>query len=208
KTDIAYNSLTTPRGGQYQLTLPDGTKVWLNAASSIRYPTAFTEHERQVKITGEAYFEVAKDAHKPFIVTVDNMEVKVLGTRFNINAYADETTINTTLLEGSVKVVSSTDNIRSLILNSGQQVQLDKVGQMELVKNADVGEVSAWKKGLFVFHSDELPAIMRRLSRWYDVEVEYKNNTVPTTHFTGAIQRDVNISEVLKMFELTGGVRF
>src|SRR5699024_10159831 len=121
-------------------------------------------------------------------------------------AYADEAAIKTTLLEGKVKVIS--DHNHSFILNPGQQAQWTKEGQMKLVKNVDVEEVSAWQRGLFVFHGDKLPAIMRRLARWYDIQVEYKNNEVPTTHFTGAIQRNVNISKVLKMFELTGGVQF
>lgn len=208
KGSLQYNILATPRGGQYQLRLSDGTKVWLNAASSIRFPTAFTGKERQVEITGEAYFEVAQDAYKPFIVTVRNMQVMVLGTQFNVNAYSDETVIKTTLVEGKVKVQSLNSQGNSDVMTPGQQIQLEKNGQMKLIRDADVSEEVAWKNGLFVFHNDDLPAIMRRLARWYKVEVAYKNSKVPVSHFTGAIRRQENISKVLNMLELTGGANF
>ncbi len=208
KGKVEYNSLATPRGGQYQLRLPDGTKVWLNASSSIRYPTAFTAKQRLVEVKGEVYFEVAKNAEKPFVVRVGDMRVHVLGTHFNVNAYRNEAYITTTLLEGKVSVgtVRSPDN--TLVLVPGQTASLNKEGEMRLNKNADLDEVVGWKNGLFVFHHDDLPAIMRRLSRWYDIQVEYKNGIIPANHFTGTIRRSENISKVLKMLELTGGAHF
>lgn len=208
QTAVQYNTLSTPRGGQYRLQLPDGTKVWLNAASSIHYPTAFTGKDRQVEITGEAYFEVAQEATRPFIVTAGNMEVKVLGTHFNINAYENETSINTTLLEGKVQIESLTDQKQAKIITPGQMVKLNRAGEMKLVRRADVEEEVAWKNGLFIFHNDDLQSVMRKLARWYDVQVDYKENSVPESHFTGAIKRQENISKVLKMMELTGGARF
>lgn len=234
---VTFNTLTTPNGGQYQLVLPDGTKVWLNAASSIRYPTAFTGKERIVEITGEAYFEVAplsqplspkeRGGPVPFIVKKGDVEIKVLGTHFNVNAYENEAVMKITLLEGLVRVSQTTHNTQrttdntqqitdntqqithnSQIIKPGQQVQLNKNGEMKLVKKADIEKVIAWKNGLFVFHNDDLATIMRRLERWYDVEVEYRENKRTSSHFTGAVRRQVNLSEVLKMLELTGGAHF
>lgn len=204
---VAYNTLSTPRGGQYQLLLPDGTKVWLNAASSIRYPTAFIGKERRVEVSGEAYFEVANDPSRPFIVEKNKVEIQVLGTHFNVNAYADEATIKVTLLEGSVRVSQRTTD-HSQLLRIGQQAQLNKEGGITLIKNADIDEIMGWKNGLFVFHNDDLPSIMRRLERWYNVTVDYEGNKMISSHFTGAIRRQVNLSEVLRMLELAGGVHF
>lgn len=200
-----YNTLATPRGGQYQLQLPDGTHVWLNAASSIRYPTAFTGAVREVAVTGEVYFEVAKDRAHPFVVTVGAMQVRVLGTHFNINAYPDETSVKTTLAEGSVQVQLNGGG-HGVVMRPGQQARLDKTGRISLVPDADLDETLAWKNGLFVFHSDALPVIMRRLARWYDVDVEYKDSVIPAAHFTGTVRRQENISKMLHMLELTGGV--
>lgn len=214
--EVQYNTLTTPRGGQYQLILPDGSKVWLNAASSIRFPTAFTGKKREVKITGEVYFEIAEDARTPFIVKKGNTKIQVLGTHFNVNAYGDEGKMKVTLLEGKVKVTAKKGS--SALLRPGEQAILQQergklagshTAQGIMVKkNVDLDETMAWKKGLFVFHNDGLVAIMRRLQRWYDIQVEYKNGKVTNSHFTGAIRRDVNLSEVLKMLELTGGAHF
>lgn len=210
---ISFNTLTTPRGGQFRLKLPDGTLVWLNAASSIRYPTAFAGRERKVNMSGEAYFEVAADASKPFIVSISSVPdspeeetIKVLGTHFNINDYPDESTIKTTLVEGSIMVRSAAG--KGTVLTPGQQAQLGRNGQMKVVRHADVSETVAWKDGLFVFHQDDLPAIMRRLTRWYDIDVQYSKGAMPTAHFTGAVSKKENLSEVLKMLQLTGGARF
>lgn len=201
-----YNTLTTPRGGQYQVRLPDGTKVWLNAASSIRYPVAFTGKERRVEITGEAYFEVWPNAARPFMVTAGNMQVKVLGTHFNINAYTDEASVKATLLEGSISVKAA--NGPAVAVTPGQQAQLSKEGEIRLIKKADVDEAVAWKKGLFVFHSADLPAVMRELTRWYDVEVIYKDSYMSGYHFSGTIRRQEELPKILKMLELTGGIHF
>lgn len=202
---VEYNVLTTPIGGQFQIRLQDGTKVWLNAASSIRFPATFTGKERQVELSGEAYFDIAPDAKRPFVVKVNNMQVKVLGTKFNINAYPEENTIKTTLEEGSIKVESKN---KEITVTPGQQVRLTENGTMKLMTHADLEEAFAWKNGLFVFHEATLSEVMKKISRWYGVQVEYANNQVSENHFTGAIRRQVNLSEVLKMLELTGGARF
>ncbi len=198
------NTLTTPRGGQHQLNLPDGTKVWLNAASSISFPAAFRSKERRVDITGEAYFEVAKNPGKPFIVNINNKaEVSVLGTHFNINAYDNENFIKTTLLEGSVEVslpgplVSSSPR-PSVILKPGQQAQLTKNNELKILE--DDGEATAWKDGFFIFKSVDIKAIMRQVARWYDIEVIYADPPIADT-FSGKISRSVNLSQLLKVLE-------
>ncbi|TAN13375.1 MAG: DUF4974 domain-containing protein [Chitinophagaceae bacterium] len=198
---LAYNVLTTPRGGQYELLLPDGSKVWLNAASSIRFPTAFTGNNRKVEITGEAYFEIAQNATQPFIVESNGMNVTVLGTHFNVNAYSDNADMKVTLVEGRVKVASESGT--GTILNPMEQAEMNKEGQVRLVEKADVNEAVAWKEGIFQFDGDNMATIMKKISRWYDVEVTYKNG-VPSGHFTGIISRNTNLSEVLKMLELSG----
>lgn len=193
---IAYNTMTIPRGRQYRLLLPDGTRVWLNAASSITYPTAFSGPERRVRITGEAYFEVAHNKRKPFKVTVnDRTFIEVLGTHFNINAYSDENGINTTLLEGSVKVIA---NNSTQMLAPGQQARIDgRTAAISLIPDANTGESIAWKDGRFAFADADLPAVMRKLSRWYDIEVEYRGN-IPQDKFSGEIDRSLSLSQVLK----------
>lgn len=203
---IAYNVLATPRGGQYQLLLPDGSKVWLNAASSIRYPTEFAGNERRVEVTGETYFEIARNANKPFRVTVLPPaggaglagEIEVVGTHFNINAYPDEKSIKTTLLEGKVKV--SHDG-KMALLKPGQQSQLKSgSGTILISDNADLEQAVAWKNGFFQFNNDDLRTVMRALSRWYDVEIEYQGK-VPNEMFGGRIDRNSNVSEVLTVLE-------
>ena len=211
-TEVLYNTITTPRGGQYQLTLADGSKVWLNTASSIRFPVAFVGTERKVEITGEAYFEVAPSISPngggklPFKVEVNGkQEVEVLGTHFNINAYSDETTINTTLLEGSVKVTSLITNDSKLI-SPGQQAQVNNLGQINIDKNANTDEAVSWKNGWFNFNSAGIETIMRQIGRWYDVEVNYSGNIGHET-FTAMVKRSSNISAVLKIME-EGGIKF
>lgn len=197
--DLLYNTLATGRGEQSPpLTLSDGTKVWLNNASSIRYPVAFTGAERKVEITGEAYFEVATDKNKPFRIDIKGKgEVEVLGTHFNINAYDDEPTINTTLLEGSVKVnAQERDSPESVILKPGQQVQQSKENHLSKLDNVDLDEVVAWKNGSFQFKGASIQTVMRQLSRWYDVEVNYEG-AIPEHRFVGKVGRDYNLSEVL-----------
>ncbi|EHQ26279.1 FecR family protein [Mucilaginibacter paludis] len=195
---IAYNIITTPKGGQYQLILPDGSHVWLNAASSIRYPTVFTNNERKVEITGEAYFEVAKNAKMPFKVKINDLtEVKVLGTHFNINAYANEPVIQTTLAEGAISISSGSLSDR---LSPGQQANIghSPSGALYLnkVANANIDQVLAWKDGLFSFQDMPFDKAMRQLSRWYDVDVVYQDG-VPDTRFAGELGRDVNFSKIL-----------
>lgn len=201
---LTYNMLSTPRGGQYQLVLPDGSKVWLNAASSIRYPTAFASNERSVDITGEAYFEVAKDAKKPFRVHFISAgrkgAVEVLGTHFNINAYNDEPASKTTLLQGSIKVTKET---ASVILKPGEQTSVSQSSQPSQPIRVQTNEVVAWKDGLFKFQGADLPTVMRQLVRWYNVEVVYEKG-VPQLSFGGDISRNSNLSQVLKILELSG----
>jgi transmembrane sensor len=197
---ISYNTLSTPRGGQYMLSLPDGSKVWLNAASTIKFPTAFTGNQRQVELTGEAYFEVAHDAQKPFYVNAKGMNVQVLGTHFNVNAYEDEDAMTTTLLEGKVTV-------NSAVLKPGQEAVLTQDERLTVRNNPDAEESIAWKNGLFIFSNENIASIMRKLSRWYDIDVEYKGD-VSGKSLWGTISRFEKVSEVLKMLELTNVVRF
>jgi ferric-dicitrate binding protein FerR (iron transport regulator) len=194
---IVYNTLTTPRGGQYQLTLADGTRVWLNAQSSITYTTTFTGSERVVSVTGEVYMEVAKDAARPFHVKVNQLVITVLGTHFNINAYNDEPSVNTTLLEGLVRIDEG--NHHQMIL-PGQNARVDKNGQTKIVGGLDTSEVVAWKNGYFQFNHADLPGVMRQIARWYDVTVEYKG-PFPDMKFTGRISRNSNASDILKILE-------
>lgn len=197
---IGYNTLTTPKGGQYQVLLPDGSKVWLNAVSSLRYPIAFMGGERRVELSGEAYFEVAANAAMPFVVKVKDAEVKVLGTHFNVNAYMDESAIRTTLLEG---VVQMSNGAEKALLEPGRQAVLSN-GTGELTTAAiDVDPVVAWKNGLFHFEHSDVAMIMRQLSRWYEVEVRYEGK-VPDKQLTGKIERSAELSDVLAILAFAG----
>jgi len=196
-TGVQYNTIATPRGGQYQVVLPDGTKVWLNAASSLKFPAAFTGKQRRVELTGEAYFEVAKNPSLPFIVHSAGSDVEVLGTSFNVNAYDDEETIRTTLLEGSINVSGGAGHT---LLKPGQQAQLDRKGNLHLVSDANTEEAIAWKNGYFQFDEAGIRVVMRQLSRWYDVEVSYEG-PVTERQFGGEMPRGVNLSEVLHILE-------
>lgn len=191
-----YNTLTTPKGGQYRIVLPDGTKAWLNSVSSISFPTKFNGNERHVKITGEVYLEVAKDKTKPFFVKTGDQLVEVLGTHFNINSYDDEPDIKTTLLEGAVKVHNINNNF-IITLRPGQQSSSNKEGSIK-IKNVDIEQTIAWKNGLFQINDANIETIMRQASRWYDVEIEYEGK-IPEKKFTGKIKRDVKASEFLQM---------
>jgi transmembrane sensor len=204
-----YNTISTPRGGQYQITLADGTMVWLNAASSIRFPVLFTGAQRKVEITGEVYFEVAKNKAKPFKVKATSSEIEVLGTHFNVNAYDDEASIKTTLLEGAVKVsatsfVSNTQTTKFLL--PGQQASNSNDGKISIINNADLEETMAWKNGRFQFKSTDLKSILRQIARWYDVDVEYKGSV--NLHFTGQLTRNENVSKVFEKLALTNEVHF
>ena len=193
---LAYNTIATPKGGQYQVILADGTKVWLNAASSIVFPTQFKGSERHVEISGEVYFEVAKNKTKPFFVKAGKQTVEVLGTHFNINSYTDEPDIKTTLLEGSVKI-QQLNSSYSALLKPGQQAVNRSSGPI-LVKPADLEQAVAWKYGLFQINDASIETIMRQASRWYDVEVEYQGK-IPQRKFSGKIKRNVKASEFLQM---------
>lgn len=193
---LAYNTISTPKGGQYQVILADGTKVWLNAASSIVFPTVFNGNERHVKISGEVYFEVAKNKKKPFIVEAGKQTLEVLGTHFNINSYTDEPDIKTTLLEGSVKIQEQNSSY-SALLKPGQQAINSSSGPI-VVKAADTEQAVAWKSGLFQINDASIEVIMRQASRWYDVEVEYQGK-IPQRKFSGKIKRNVKASEFLQM---------
>lgn len=201
---VLYNTISTPRGGQYQLILADGSKVWLNAASSIKFPNVFVGKERKVQITGEAYFEVAHNKDMPFRVWVNDMEVEVLGTHFNVNAYTDEPSVNTTLLQGSVKVI---DGSNSKIIIPGEQAQIKEGGESGIrVSNVDVNEVIAWKNGLFQFNNADIESIMRQVARWYDVSVVYEGKANET--FSGGVPRTEDVMQLLKVLEATGKVSF
>lgn len=196
-----YNTITIPKGGQFQIVLSDGSKVWLNSASSITFPTAFSKTERRVTITGEVYFEIAKNKQLPFRVVAGRQTVEVLGTHFNINAYTDESAIKTTLIEGSVKV--SADS-QTAILKPEQQSSIfyNKPGKIS-VNTVDTDDVLAWTNGNFQFESAEIPLILREAARWYNVEIKYEGE-VPQRRFSGSISRSVNLSELLKILKYTG----
>jgi hypothetical protein len=201
--EAARNVVTVPRGGKYTVQLPDGTMVWLNSSSSLSYPVAFTGADRSVTLTGEAYFEVTKNKHLPFIVHTNGVNVKVLGTHFNVSAYGDEKDIKTTLLEGSV---SLSNNKSSALLVPGQQ-GITATDQGIVTKPVNVNQVIAWKTGYFIFRDDDIRGIMRKISRWYDVEVEYQGNVTNKT-FGGIYSMNKDINELLKGLELTGLIHF
>ena len=197
---VSYNTLTTPKGGQYQLTLVDGTKVWLNAASSLKFPTAFSGNERVVELTGEAYFEVAHNSKQPFKVKTASQVVQDIGTQFDVNSYADEGAVATTLIEGSVKIY---DAKGQTLIKPGQQYLLKNSGVAEVKNEVNLDEVTAWKNGMFQFDSADIKTIMRQISRWYNVDVEYQGQIPPSTYH-GRISRNSNASTVLKILELSG----
>jgi transmembrane sensor len=201
--EVLYNTVSTQRGGEYKLVLPDGSAVWLNAISSIRYPTAFTGKERVVEITGEAYFEVTKDASRPFRVQVNahgesrDMEVTVFGTDFNINSYTDELALKTTLLNGSIEVIKGSS---SAVLKPGQQTIVMNDGKIKIVNDANLAEAVAWKEGRFEFYDADLKTILRQVMRWYDVEVEYQG-TLSDRYFTATISRHKTLSGLLNILK-------
>ncbi len=201
-----YNTLSTARGEQspYPLTLPDGTKVWLNAASSITFPIVFNAHTRAVKITGEVYFEVAHQDNYPFQVAVQDQVVEDIGTHFNINAYEDEPVLKTTLQEGSVRIIRGS---QQLTLAPGQQA-INLPGDSIRIVEVDAVASIAWKEGLFRFNSEDLGSIMRNIARWYDVDVEYADPSAKALRFGAVAARFNNVSQVLHMLELTREVHF
>lgn len=201
---LVYNTISIPRGGKYRVILADGTKIWLNSATILKYPTEFSGDERKVELSGEAYFEVAKDPNKPFKVLSEGQTVEVLGTHFNINAYADEGHTSSTLLEGSIRI------------SSGSQLAVLKPGQQSIIKpgpennkaiqvntNINTAEVIAWKDDLFQFEDADIKTVMNQIGRWYDVDVVY-GNKIPEDHYTGKVSRNVNASQALKILEASG----
>lgn len=195
---VQYNTLITPRARQQQLVLPDGSRIWLNAESSIRFPTAFTGNTREIEISGEVYFEINPNKAKPFVVNVEKSSIIVLGTHFNVMAYPNEAFLETTLLEGAV---SFNNNSNKIVLKPGEQSRLSQNKQIQLVTNPDIDMVMAWKNGFQSFKKTDIAAILRQIKRWYDVEVEYEGNIPPEITFTGEIPREVTLSQLLNALE-------
>ncbi|MBO9632453.1 MAG: FecR domain-containing protein [Chitinophagaceae bacterium] len=213
-----FNTMSTPKGRQFQVVLPDGTKVWLNAASSIRYPVEFSDKERKVYISGEAYFDVAKDAARPFLVNADNRaDIEVLGTQFNVNAYDNEKLISTTLVNGTVRVETvalepaTIAGSGDVILKPGQQAQIaNKVNKrsagrssaITVLDGVDIDKITAWKNGLFNFDEATIEDVMRQLERWYDIEVVYENG-IPNITFWGEMSRQIPLKDLLEILQKT-----
>lgn len=209
ETPTGLNMMRAPRKNHFKAQLSDGTIVWLNSQSSIEYPLVFASKERRVSVTGEVYFEVAKDANKPFKVDIyagnsKKAEVTVLGTHFNINAYDDEPTIRTTLLEGSVSITHGDD---TRVLKPGQQAQLNAAGAMQVMSNADIGRIMAWRENSFSFYQESIETIMRQVGRWYDVQIEF-DPKVKAQRYTATISRDKPVQAVFEALQLTGGINF
>jgi len=199
-----YHTVSTPRGGQYQINLSDGTKVWLNAASSIRFPAVFPEQERAVEVTGEVYFEVARHEDKPFVVIGNEQRITVLGTHFNVKAYPDDAAVETALLHGKVRV---TINDKDYTLQPGQRTTFDKRKKQVQMDTFNPEEAIAWQAGQFIFNAEPVESVMRKIARWYDVDVTYRGNMKGKV-FTGAVSRYDNVQEILNMLALTGTVNF
>ncbi|MGC4234379.1 MAG: FecR domain-containing protein [Niabella sp.] len=202
KAPVVYNKMTTPKGRRFRVVLADGTKVWLNAGSSISYPVPFAGTERRVEVSGEAYFDVAPNKKKPFRVVSKNAEVEVLGTQFNFSAYEDQPFVSATLLEGSLRFSSGKEQV---LLKPGQQaVKSDEVQGLKLVKNIDSAHVAAWKRGVFDFNNASLQEVLRELSRWYDFEVVYQDAAAPNIVFGGRMGTDLSLSQALKALQVMG----
>lgn len=202
-TAVSYNTVTTPRGGQYQIILPDGSKVWLNAASSLKFPTVFSGKDRYVELKGEAYFEVTKNKSLPFIVKSSDQLIEVLGTHFDVNNYPEEPQAKTTLLEGRVKASSGKG---AIYLDPGQQAVVSKAdssGNIKVLRGIDTEESIAWKNGNFQFDNAGIETVMRQMSRWYNVDIEYSGK-IPGDHFSGSFSRNMNISQAFKLLEFSG----
>lgn len=199
-----FNTITAPTGGRYSVVLPDGSRAWLNAESSLKFPTAFAQNERKVAIAGEVYFEVAPDKQKPFLVDVQGVQtIKVLGTHFNVNAYGDEAAVTTTLLEGSVIISAAHTHAKAIQLKPGDQASLSSKGAIQVEKDVNTEKVIAWKNGFFQFEKANIKTVMRQLARWYNVDVAYEGTPSDRT-FSGKIARNVNASEALEILQFTG----
>jgi ferric-dicitrate binding protein FerR (iron transport regulator) len=203
--DVKYNSLVTPRGKVYNLVLADGTKVWLNASSAIKYPVSFSSDIRKVYLTGEAYFEVARDTLKPFIVSTSEMDIEVLGTIFNVMAYPDDKVMETTLVSGQVKVKAYKNN---MILTPGMQAHIDKENKIVNQTKTDTDMFTSWRFGRYIFEYENLEGVMGKLSRWYDVQVSFADTEKKNLHFSGSLFKYKEIDETLHIIELATNVRF
>lgn len=202
------NNLTTPRGSEFMVMLEDSTKVWLNAESQLIYPESFDEKERRVKIKGEAYFQVAKDSTRPFYVESSGITIRVYGTEFNINAYAEEKEVYTTLVSGSISLQQANENHSELILTPGHQAIYNKDNKITSVKSVNTEAITSWHNGRFVFEEQTLEQIMKTLARWYNFEYEFDNENIRSTIFKGSAPRYANLSEVLSILEKSGGLKF
>ncbi|MBV7533959.1 FecR family protein [Chitinophaga sp. sic0106] len=203
---VAVNTLQTPKGGQYQVVLSDGTKVWLNAASTLTYPASFRGNTRTVTLSGEAYFEVAANANMPFYVNTPEEQVLVLGTSFNVKAYTEEKRNTTTLIDGAVKVAKAE---KEIVLQPGEQTVYNKSTGRLQASGGDPARAIAWKNGQFAFKNDDLKEVMQTISRWYDTEVKYDETLdISTIHVTGFMRRQANLSSTLEILEITAGVHF
>ncbi len=210
QNEKAINKIITPKGGTYKITLPDGSEVWLNSASSLSYPIAFTGNQRKVELHGEAYFEIVADKLRPFQVKSDNQMVEVLGTHFNINTYGNSGFVKTTLVEGSVRVTQNYSNgkpYKTQLLKPGQQSIISWLKPEIKIEEVDVEKEVAWKNGYFKFKNTRIQDVMNEIERWYDVEVQYEGRT-PSDEFTGFISRDIEISKILNILEEGGGFQF
>lgn len=205
--EVLYNTLIVPRGGTYNLQLPDGTNVWLNSMSELRFPVKFGTKERKVELVGEAYFEVAKNKNVPFKVLTSHQEIEVKGTHFNVNSYTDQKFDRTTLLEGSVKISDPAAPAKSWLLSPGEQAETNKKTGQTVVAKANLKEAIAWKNGYFLFNDEKLESIMTKVARWYDIEIVYEGK-LEEQSFLGQIERSKNISSILNLLELTGNVHF
>lgn len=205
---LSYNSLVIPRGGEYQIKLADGTKVWINSESKLRYPVQFGSDKRVVYLEGEAYFDVEKDKNRPFIVKTQGVDVKVLGTSFNVCSYIDEKEIQTTLVEGKVEVRDNNGKKEKVILEPGYQARFNRKNFALTSQKVDVALYTSWKDERFVFENIRLEDLLKRLARWYDVEVFYMNNEVKDIRFSGGIKRYDKLDKLLYMFERTHYVDF
>jgi len=201
---IVYNTVTTPKGGQFKVVLPDGSNIWLNASSSLTYPIVFSGHERHVELHGEAYFEIFKNKNAPFTVTAEDINIKVLGTHFNVMAYENEPAINTTLLEGSVSLNSKNNHA---IIVPGQRAVMYKLTDKITIQAVNVEDDIAWKDGYFSFKKENIQTVMNKIARWYNVDIEYRGNIANKTLW-GTVSRTSNISELLNYLELTGIAKF
>lgn len=205
---IRINSLVTPRGGEFKIVLEDGTEVWLNAESRLKYPETFGDGDRHVSVEGEAYFKVAKNPQHPFYVETAGQRVRVVGTEFNVNVYPEAANVTTTLVKGSIALKPVNGNVGELMPTPGHQATFDKQARTATVKAVDTGIMTSWRNGKFVFENQTLGQIMLTLSRWYDVEYQFIDKSLATTEFMGSVPRYGEFSEVLQILEASGGIRF